>query len=152
MTPDQLKRRILKDIEVELADEFDKNFERKGFFADRWEPRHYQNPKGSLLMVTGRLRRSIKSHIEQDGVRFTSDTPYAGVHNEGGTVNQNVRAHNRRNKKTGKTHQVRAHQRRLTMPKRQFVGDGPDTQRIIKECIDRNLEQFAKDLSNRLNP
>ena len=75
-------------------------------------------------MVTGTMRRSIQGHVEGDGVRFTSSVPYASVHNEGGTIAQNVRAHQRRNKKTGKSYQVRAHQRRITMPRRQFVGDG----------------------------
>ena len=30
---DQLKRNILNDMRVELADEFDRNFERKAFFT-----------------------------------------------------------------------------------------------------------------------
>ncbi|MBR5898080.1 MAG: hypothetical protein IKZ14_01265 [Muribaculaceae bacterium] len=36
---DQLKRNILNDMRVELADEFDRNFERKAFFTRKWKPR-----------------------------------------------------------------------------------------------------------------
>ena len=30
--------RILKDIQVEMSDEFDKNFERQAFFSEKWQP------------------------------------------------------------------------------------------------------------------
>ena len=33
----QLKRNILNDMRVELADEFDRNFERKAFFTRKWK-------------------------------------------------------------------------------------------------------------------
>ena len=29
--------RILKDIQVEMSDEFDKNFERQAFFSEKWQ-------------------------------------------------------------------------------------------------------------------
>ncbi len=38
----------------------------------------------------------------------------------------------------------------ITMPQRQFIGDGPDTQRIIREAIDRNLKQFNTQLTDFL--
>ena len=31
--------RILKDIQVEMSDEFDKNFERQAFFSEKWQRR-----------------------------------------------------------------------------------------------------------------
>ena len=142
-----MKHRILQDLRVELTDEFDRNFERKAFFGDRWKPRRSEG-KGTLLPVTGTLRRSIRSSVVGDGVRFTSQVPYATVHNEGGTIAQNVRAHQRR--RHGKTHDVRAHQRRINMPQRQFIGDGPDTRRIIKSVIDDNLQQYNNELTKAL--
>lgn len=36
---EQLKRNILSDMRVELTEEFDKNFERKAFFTDKWKKR-----------------------------------------------------------------------------------------------------------------
>ena len=142
-----MKHRILQDLRVELTDEFDRNFERKAFFGNRWKPRRNEG-KGTLLLVTGTLRRSIRSSVVGDGVRFTSQVPYATTHNEGGTIAQNVRAHQRR--RHGKTHDVRAHQRRINMPQRQFIGDGPDTRRIIKSVIDDNLQQYNNELTKAL--
>ena len=53
---EQLKRNILSDMRVELTEEFDKNFERKAFFTDKWKKRANPNAKGTLLMVTGTMR------------------------------------------------------------------------------------------------
>lgn len=84
---EQLKRDILSDMRVELSDEFDKNFERKAFFSEKWKQRANPNHKGSLLLVTGTMRRSIKAEVKGNGVRFSSAVPYAAIHNEGGTLN-----------------------------------------------------------------
>lgn len=98
LDPNRIRQRILQDMKVELSEEFDRNFERKAFFTEKWAARRPQkNPKGSLLLVTGTLRRSVQGRVEGDGVRFTSSVPYAAVHNEGGTVIQDVRVHQRRN-------------------------------------------------------
>lgn len=113
----KLKADILSDMRVELSDEFDRNFERKAFFSDKWKPRAHDYPRGSLLIVTGAMRRSTQGEVSGDGVRFTSSEPYTSLHNEGGTGYKMVRAHTRRSKK-GKVYTVRAHQTlriRLTM-------------------------------------
>nr|DAR04580.1 MAG TPA: virion morphogenesis protein [Caudoviricetes sp.] len=142
----QLKRNILNDMRVELADEFDKNFDRKGFFTKKWKQRANPNAKGSLLMVTGTMRRSIKAEVKGNGVRFSSAVPYAAIHNEGGKGTKQVRQHARTSKK-GKQYTVRAHTRKFTMPKRQFVGDGKQTQEIIKGVIADNIADFNLQLS-----
>lgn len=148
MTADKLKKDILDDMMVELSDEFDKNFERKAFFTDAWKARKDPKANGSLLVVSVRLRRSIKGSVEGDGVRFTSDTSYATVHNEGGSGFVTVRQHQRKHYKTGKVYTVRSHQRRVNIPQRQFVGDGQRTQEIIRGVIDDNVKQFNASLSN----
>lgn len=56
----KLEADILKDMRVELSEEFDKNFQRKAFFTDAWKPRKDKKALGSLLVVTGAMRRSIK--------------------------------------------------------------------------------------------
>ena len=43
----QVIRNILKDIKVELGDEFDRNFERQGFFSEKWQRR--KSPKRSAV-------------------------------------------------------------------------------------------------------
>ena len=147
----KLKADILSDMRVDLSEEFDRNFERKAFFSDKWKPRAHNYPRGSLLMVSSTLRRSVKAGAEtlEDGVRFSSAVPYASLHNEGGTGYKMVRAHSRRSKKNN-VYTVRAHQRKFNMPQRQFIGDGPETQRIIREAIDRNLKQFNLQLTDFL--
>ena len=142
---DQLKRNILSDMRVELADEFDRNFERKAFFTRKWKPRRI-NRRGSLLIVTGALRRSIKAEVKGNGVAFTSNVPYAVAHNEGLTGSMLIKAHSRR--RGGKVHSVRAHQRRIKLPERRFIGDGPQTQKIIRNVIEDNLKDFNVKLTN----
>lgn len=144
--PEQLKRNILNDMRVELSEEFDRNFMRKAFFTKKWKRRADPNAKGSLLIVTGTLRRSIRSEVKGDGVRFTSAVPYASIHNEGGSGTKSVRQHTRTSRK-GRQYTVRAHTRRFTMPQRQFVGDGKRTQELIKGVIDDNLKDFDMQLS-----
>ena len=143
---EQLKRNILNDMRVELSEEFDRNFTRKAFFTKKWKRRPDPNAKGSLLIVTGTLRRSIRSEVKGDGVRFTSAVPYASIHNEGGSGTKSVRQHTRTSRK-GRQYTVRAHTRRFTMPQRQFVGDGKRTQELIKGVIEDNLKGFDIQLS-----
>lgn len=152
MTSQDFKRKLLSDMRVELTEEFDKNFERKAFFTDKWKKRANPNAKGSLLMVTGTLRRSIKSEVRGNGVRFSSAVPYASIHNVGGTGTIHVKAHTRRGKKgkKGKTHQVKAHMRSFEMPQRQFIGDGDRTKEIIKEVISDNIKDFNVQLTRVL--
>lgn len=149
LDPKQLKADILEDMRVELSDEFDRNFERKGFFSDKWKPRAHDYARGSLLMQSGAMRRSTQGEVSGDGVRFFSAMPYTSLHNEGGTGYKMVKAHTRRSKK-GKVYTVRAHQRKFNMPQRQFIGDGPETQRIIRGVIDDNLQRFNLHLTNFL--
>lgn len=77
--------KLLNDLRVELSDEFDKNFERKAFFNKRWKPRKHGR-KGTLMMVTGKLRRSLRSSVNGRSITWTSSEPYAAIHNEGGTI------------------------------------------------------------------
>lgn len=80
-------RRTLRDIEVELTDEFDRNFERQAFFSEAWQRRKSPTrPGGHILLDTGRLRQSITSRITDKSIVFTSDLPYSAIHNEGGEI------------------------------------------------------------------
>lgn len=149
MNSKDLLHRILSDMRVELTEEFDKNFERKAFFTDKWKRRANPNAKGTLLMVSGTLRRSIKSEVRGNGVRFSSAVPYASIHNEGGKGTKSVKAHTRRSKK-GKTYSVKAHTRRFDMPQRQFIGDGKRTREIINKVISDNIKEYCEQLTKTL--
>ena len=80
-------KNILRDIQVELTDEFDQNFERQAFFSEAWQRRKSPTrPGGHILVDTGQLRRSIKSRTTENSIIFYTDLPYAAIHNEGGDI------------------------------------------------------------------
>ena len=85
---DRYISKTLKDIKVEAADEFDKNFNDQAFFNDKWARRKYNDDKSrGLLVQSGTLRRSITAKItDRDSVLFQTTVPYARIHNEGGTI------------------------------------------------------------------
>ena len=82
---------FIRDLRVELTDEFDRNFERKGFFNEKWDEARMQNRRGSLLMRTGALRRSIRSQSSSNTIRWFSSLPYASIHNNGGFITVTVK-------------------------------------------------------------
>ncbi|MEY4926284.1 MAG: hypothetical protein RI894_720 [Bacteroidota bacterium] len=79
-------KNIITDVRIDLTDEFYRNFERKAFFDKAWESTKIPNRKGSLMMRTGKLRRSIKSKQSNDQITWSSSLPYASLQNEGGEV------------------------------------------------------------------
>lgn len=86
---DMVLSRVLRDIQVELTDEFDKNFApRQGFFTEKWQRRKspLKDVGRSLLIDTGRLRGSIQSRVEGNSITFYTTEPYAGIHNDGGEI------------------------------------------------------------------
>jgi len=85
-------RRILRDIGVHLTDQFDQNFERQGFFSEKWARRKSPlRPGGPTLIDTGSLRRSIRSRSDDTSITFHTDLPYAAIHNEGGEIKVTAR-------------------------------------------------------------
>ncbi len=129
MDINKLAERLMKDIKVELQDEFDKNFERKAFFEQTWTPRTAYTTRGSLLLVTGNLRRSISAKIDGHSIVFSSSVVYASVHNEG--------------LKAGRGEG-------FTMPKRQFIGTAPAVKDAIKRVVDANAERIDKVVGDML--
>lgn len=81
-------KQILKDIRVEMEDEFKTNFERQAFFSEAWERRKspIRNEGRAILIDTGQLRRSISSRVTENSVIFYTDLPYAAIHNDGGEI------------------------------------------------------------------
>ena len=77
---------IVQDVAVDLTQAFDRNFERKAFFDKAWKKTNHPNSKGSLLLRSGRLRKSIKKRADKTGVTWRSSLPYASIHNEGGEI------------------------------------------------------------------
>lgn len=91
---EQLFEKFVRDVAVELNDEFDQNFERKAFFTDKWPESKMRNNRGSLMARTNNLRNSISYSIQGDHITWSSALPYASIHNEGGeiTVTQKMKS------------------------------------------------------------
>lgn len=79
---------IIKDIGMELGDEFDKNFERQAFFSEAWQRRKspIRNEGRGILTDSGQLRSSIGKRMTENSITFYSNLPYAGIHNDGGEI------------------------------------------------------------------
>jgi|SRR5690554_6549991 len=144
-----IKKKILTDIKVELADEFDRNFERKGFFNTKWKARNKEDI-GTLMQRTGTLRKSIHAKVGGDSVQFTSAVPYATIHNTGGTVTQKVPPHQRKRKADKKAYLVRSYTRTVTMPQRQFIGTSPEVKKACMQIIHENMKALEKSLFKNL--
>ena len=87
MTPKDFLKQTLTDIKVKLGEEFDRNFERKAFFDEKWPATKLTYHRGSLMMRTGRLRKSLLSpKVTSNGIVWSSSLPYADIHNNGGEI------------------------------------------------------------------
>lgn len=149
-----IRQDILSDVRVKLTEMFDRNFTEQGFFGKKWtstkvSKTNRAGQRGSILIVTGAMRRSIRSIVRGDAVVFTSDKPYTALHNEGGNFTANVRQHNRSSKK-GNPYTVRAHTRTGTMPQRQFIGDHERVREAIGGIVYKNVARFSKELADKL--
>lgn len=152
-----IKRKILNDIRVELSDEFDRNFQRKAFFDQSWPPRKMRNPKGSLLMVTGKLRRSIRCRVDADSVVWETSERYAAIHNYGGTITVTAKMkkffwykHKATKDDAWKWMALMKVGSRITIPQRQFLGDHPQVRKRAEAIVSRNLQKAAQELVKRL--
>ena len=108
-----------------------------GTSRQSWDKRKKAD-RGSLMVRSGRLKRSIRKMSEGDYFVYVgTDVPYAQIHNEGGEINKTVtvRTHSRTRK--GRTETVKSHRRKMNikMPKRQFLGDS--------NALAKRLERFA---------
>lgn len=86
MKPEEFLQNTLTDIKVKLTEVFDKNFERKAFFNEKWKNTKLRNNRGSLMIRSGKLRAAIQSKLTPTGIQFTSSMPYAEIHNKGGEI------------------------------------------------------------------
>lgn len=176
MDINDLEKKITNDLAVELADEFDRNFERKAFFTEKWASPKINNARGSVMNRSGNLRRSIKYSVRDGMILFSSSLPYASIHNEGGeiTVTAQMKKYfwamyyratggittkadggESKSKKNIKLTEEAAKWKGLALmkvgqkikvEKRQMVGDHPQVAKIVKGVIDDNMELFNQEL------
>lgn len=149
-------RKILNDLRVELSDEFDRNFQRKAFFDKSWPPRK-MNGKGSLLMVTGKLRRSIRSRVDADSVVWETSERYAAIHNYGGSITVTAKMkkffwykYKVTKDDSWKWMALMKTGVRITIPQRQFLGDHPEVRKRAEAVVNRHLQGYAQDIIRRI--
>lgn len=157
MIDSNLIKNIMDDIRVELTDEFDKNFERKAFFDRPWAPLSpdYQPTEGSMLERTGALRHSIRPHVDGNTLTYTSSTPYATIHNEGGTIKQDfvmtpkmqrqalAKYKNSKSDRDLKTAYAKRIRRIITIPARPFIGRHPVVDAAVDQIVRENIKKVA---------
>lgn len=155
---DDFERFVTRDVPnivAETATEYyHERFIEKNWDGKPW-PKYnpYNNPKrneptkGSLLLRTTNLRRSVRpSLVRPDLVRISagsSKVPYARAHNEGfngfqqvpGYVNSNFMG-------KGQSVRIRGHRRYQRLPRRQFIGRS--------EIVNQNIKsRLIAELNNR---
>lgn len=179
MDINDLENKIVTDLAVELADEFDRNFERKAFFTDKWPDNQLKNARGSMMMRSGNLRRSIKYNVRGGMVTFSSSLPYASIHNEGGeiTVTEKMKkyfwamyykaagavttkANGGESKSKKNTNlKIEAQQwknlalmkvgQKMKIEKRQIVGNHAQVAKIVQDVIDSNMIAFNEAIAEQ---
>lgn len=162
---DKLFTRLLNDIRVDLADEFDRNFERKAFFDEPWPGEKIPNRKGSLMARKNHLRRSINSRVSGMNIIFESHAVYANIHNNGGKIRVSGKMKkffwamyykNGGGQKKGKTNRTAEMWKAMALkpvgsiieiPQRQFIG----THAKVHQSIERAGSYFLRDIEDYLN-
>jgi len=151
---DGFDRRIagMPDIVAETATEnFIGNFQRESFDGKPWKPLSQKTRKGQrrsvgrILTRTGKLQRSIRPTIvEPDRVRISAGSSriaYARVHNEGYTGIQTVKSHTNKNfMGRGQSVTIKSHQRRMHIPRRQYMGNNRLLRTELKVRIHNHLK------------
>lgn len=175
MNSKKFLQEILKDVEVDLTQEFDKNFERKAFFNKKWPQSKHANSRGSLLLRTGKLRRSIQSTNRNGTIRFKSNLPYASLHNEGGEIVVTTKMksffwamfykHSNaiKGQKKSKANAALSPEAskwkalallkigtKLKIEKRQFIGSHSEVDKRIKRIVAYNMEELNKEILKNL--
>lgn len=131
-----------------------------------------KRPGGTILVDTGTLRRSVRSRTTDDSITFYTDLPYAAIHNDGGeiVVTEKMKRFfwhkyyeatgsfgrkkngERRNDKRTRQLSTEADFWRfmalkragttIRIPRRRFLGTGPEVERIVREIIEENLNDY----------
>lgn len=88
----ELKRDVVSYTAVTGLNFFIDSFQNQGFTNASFEPWQKRNndtrPGGALLVKSSNLRNSLKVMDRSSAViLFGSNSPYAKIHNEGGTIN-----------------------------------------------------------------
>lgn len=140
----------LPELVAEEAAEYSRRrFAEKSFDGKPWKPlsKNYRPTRGTLLVRSGALLNSVHVvSVSQEKVVIgagNSKVKYAKAHNEGFSGSVVVKTHSRR-MKGGKTVRVKSHNRRMNIPRRQFMGNCPELERILKTVSEQLFKSVVK--------
>ncbi|MDP2061321.1 MAG: phage virion morphogenesis protein [Candidatus Sungbacteria bacterium] len=119
---------------------------------EKWEPRKRigttkKKPKGSILVVSGRLKRSVKKLRQtRNSVTIGTDVPYARIHNEGGEITKTVTVEKHSRVRAGRKSTVKSHKRTMntTIPQRQFIGESAILLRRVERLVEREIRKIIR--------
>lgn len=144
------------------------------FHEKKWPERKFDYGGGSLMQRSGGLRKSIHSRIRNTELAYTSHKPYGRIHNEGGKikVTRKMKGYffaklkeieslysykkngEKRNTKRNQTLSEKGEFYRamalkkvgsiITIPERRFIGNSKTTDKIIREIVRENIEDYFK--------
>lgn len=136
-------RSVMKVLRVELKDEFDRNFERKGFFGRRWKKSEHG------LIDSGDLRKSLRAENTDTSVTVCSDLEYAEIHNEGGRIRVTERMkkyfwarYAETKEEKWKAMALKKVGSWIEIPERRFVGDAPEVRKVVEDVLTEELEEW----------
>lgn len=142
------------------------------FDEQQWPERKYDDGVGTLMQRTGGLRGSIRSRKRKDELVYSSSKPYARIHNEGGEIRvtrkmkgyfwhklketqgkyQYKKDGEKRNNKRNRALSDKEEFYRsmalkkvgsvIRIPERRFIGTSRTTDRIIREIVEMNFEEY----------
>lgn len=165
MDLDKFLQNVIHDVKVDLTDEFDRNFERKAFFDEKWQHTKLHNRIGSLMIRRGNLQNSINADIQGNKIVFRSSLPYASIHNEGGELTittkmkkyfwaKHIEAKNTKNiieAEQFKAMALKPIGSKIIIPKRQFIGNHPKVKEAVERAVNANLEELNKAIKQALS-
>lgn len=168
-------KKIIAEVRSELLQEFDRNFETKSFFGEKWKGTNSPNQRGTLLMRTGKLRKSIRANINGNSIHFTSALEYASIHNNGGEIAVTAKmkrffwamhykaAGAAEKYLRGKTKERLSKEAqywkslalmkvgaKIKIEKRQFIGDHPQVKKVIEDVVDHHKNDIEIAIKNLL--
>lgn len=148
------------------VDHFKENFRKGGFNGSKWKAPQRFNAEGqfagqkygTLLSSTNELMNSITYRTGPGTVTITTDKVYARIHNYGGTINVPVTdkmrkfawaKHYEYTRETGGKDSkwkglalTKKSSLNINMPKRQFIGDSPELERIIEQKLSEQITKI----------
>lgn len=146
--PDRIMDAV-PDVVADTATEyFKERFTEKAYDGKTWEPAKRPKNAGSLLVKSGALLNSIRpAYIGRDKVTISAGdlkVDYARVHNEGFQGQVSVKPFQRT--RNGLVEEVRAHNRNVNIPQRQFMGHADELAQKIHDRLEPLVDSISKTL------